>query len=631
MTNAAVTEGTIKSSELASFRQSGASTPTNPKTPPPPRHIYLKFIKAVTQAISYRLSATNQILPLGANRFALSQPEHWNGTAFESSGLQPLEYQVYLTSSGSLVVSVSPSKLPLLWPCSLGGTVDQDIVLAPGLIQARLASSDSAQILPFDSQESEVLREEILVRLSRKGLLGPAVHDRQAWAAIEIVDPNCLSSSGLRVESDQKVLIWWPLSLCLGLDETRALPVNPPQLQLIKPAESAAWFIDPDHGGFLDPLAEAETWFKGKSDRDKTLAERERQKIAQAKQKHQLATSPANSRPIIYGEGHAGAGVYPTPPDGLSSQIAHGLGGFDSIAPSQVDTQMIDTKDLFASTPVADTTKESQAVVDDLFGDMDMDDDDFGGSDVTDADFSFFDKPDDDVDMAESAPVTDIVPGLQIDVADDSDVKPTIGTSNSPQANDQSTALDVQDDSKSFSGGADDMATKSVQPDASQPSNEAQGMPLERLNPDEVRRRLYEEKDAKTGSKEKNIGAFAPLSFSGDLNTVDAKYGSFGPFGFKSSGSPSWTQSLTHRGSELLLPQKYLSQKPVIRQKMLAAKAEAETGASDSDDDTIVSEDLASSWGGSPTKEDVPDIQMDDESHPFYRFDLQDQSSVLLV
>jgi hypothetical protein len=241
--------------------------------------------------------------------------------------------------------------------------------------------------------------------------------------------------------------------------------------------------------------------------------------LAARKQKQQdallqkaTATSPMSSRAVQYGDSHGPLGVYPTPPDGLSSQQVN--------AGSVIDTPAADTPGFFATTGLgvtgeSDPMRLSQQsglmhhspmdikMSDDIFGE-----DDFGGEDITDADFSFFDQPDEE----ESAPA-------------EVDLKP-LELPETPEKPPKSPKVDVAVELQ------EPQTVEGAVVHVADDSKEAQDTNVESgpLSPVEVRRRLFPASAVENHNSTKSV--FQPLQFNSDLSSLDEKYAT-GLFGYK--------------------------------------------------------------------------------------------------
>ena len=177
--------------------------------------------------------------------------------------------------------------------------------------------------------------------------------------------------------------------------------------------DDLAWFRSPQNLGVIDPLTFAEEWFAGKDERDKVLALKKKAldelKISEQRRAPETlesadeflsADSPSYQRLSNYGDFQSAGGVYPTPPDGVSSQQGRYYASLDAAGstPSVVP----------GSTPF-DNGQENSDITqggarehydtgdpgdfaiggeDGIYGDLD--DDMMGMGDLTDADLSFF-------------------------------------------------------------------------------------------------------------------------------------------------------------------------------------------------------------------------------------------------
>src|SRR2546429_3745463 len=101
--------------------------------------------------------------------------------------------------------------------------------------------------------------------------------------------------------------------------------------------DSLPFFCQPNEpDGYKDTLRTTDDWVLAKSSRDKIKDERLRRKETEAAQKQAEslafdAASPFNTRGP-YADSQALGGVYPTPPDGVISQIATAVANSDHAA-----------------------------------------------------------------------------------------------------------------------------------------------------------------------------------------------------------------------------------------------------------------------------------------------------------
>ncbi|KAL8962072.1 MAG: hypothetical protein Q9193_001476, partial [Seirophora villosa] len=197
------------------------------------------------------------------------------------------------------------------------------------------------------------------------------------------------------VDDMQMNRLWWPAHLCFVLH-----PSNRPES--VEPLQRLA------EGTFNDPLVEAEHWFRGHHARKAAIEAKEQE--GKQTQLHERGTSEpglqspeddkiAISRTEQYLSAQEASGIYPTPPDVLTSQ---GQGLFVNQDSAGVhaaeaktfraneDLVMRDSRDASPITRIAggqSGKEEDQG----LFGDLDTDM--FNTNVLTEDDFNFFDEP----------------------------------------------------------------------------------------------------------------------------------------------------------------------------------------------------------------------------------------------
>jgi mediator of RNA polymerase II transcription subunit 13 len=264
----------------------------------------------------------------------------------------------------------------------------------------------------------------------------------------------------------------------------------------------------------------------------------------------------------MYGEAHSAGGVYPTPPDGLSSHHVSSMGSLDASAHAMAEANSLGGSVLGADINNAMSMDQDHAnqyghisqfqekqpfsneisggMEGDLFGDMD--DDDFGGNDITDADFSFFDQP--DALDAEMQP-TEISLGPESQGADQTTNDDLVKAEDDEATNAVHSPKDVHSNAAHTEAGASRELSEPVPPSSAQnnptpPNND--NIQFERLDPVEVKKRLFlEDRDVSNPNNDNPPLArsiFRPLIFRSDIDLVDAKYSSTGQFAFNSSNMP---------------------------------------------------------------------------------------------
>ncbi|KAL8807028.1 MAG: hypothetical protein Q9200_004844 [Gallowayella weberi] len=175
-------------------------------------------------------------------------------------------------------------------------------------------------------------------------------------------------------------------------------------------------------GTFIDPLEKAEQWFLGREEREDVMEVRRRE-VEESKLHKTQSTDPGDSeceeapadrmaQTNHYLSAQEASGIYPTPPDGLTSHAASSVTAQDTPAASNLEVYPdLTTVDEVPEVDVPDADSPQETMPggrfmkdegQDLFGDMDTDM--FDTNVLTEADFNFFDEPDDVDDQLEIAP-----------------------------------------------------------------------------------------------------------------------------------------------------------------------------------------------------------------------------------
>jgi hypothetical protein len=349
-----------------------------------------------------------------------------------------------------------------------------------------------------DSFDSESKWQEILALwLSRKGIQLEDLGQGSSWVKVSIHG---------HVKSED---VLWPKALCFV--QSNAIDVE----DLDSEERTNSWFQGDADSGNVSQIHAAVQWAQSHQERLRTLQAR-KQRQQEASLQKAAATSPMSSRAVQYGDSHGPLGVYPTPPDGLSSQ---------QVAASVIDTPAADTPTFFATTGLdlrgitgendpmrlsnqsglMQQSPMAMKMNDDLFGE-----DDFGGEDITDADFSFFDQPDEE-EFSEP----------QVEPKPQDSPEPLEKPPKSPKVdreNDLETVVTAVEGPQTVDGAALDVVQHVPEVERNGP-----------LSPVEIRRRLF---PANPTPKSAHKSLFQPLQFN-DMSTLDEKYSSSGFFGYK--------------------------------------------------------------------------------------------------
>ena len=487
--------------------------------------IYSAFISAVAGTVSFRLASSLKIIPLSINTFAISESQPVDSA--EPVPVSVIQTSTYLSSAGTLILSVVPPPIPaLLRLTDLSHVAYKQpsvpLVLAPiFLTGSYLGECDDT----FDAESK--WQEMLALWLNRKGVQLEHLDQCSSWVKVSIQG---------HVESVEDAAVVWPKALCFV--QSNAIDLEYLDTEDLRSKES--WFQGDADSDNFSQIHAAVHWAKSRPERVKMLETR-KQRQQEALLQKAMVSSPMSSRAVQYGDSHGPLGVFPTPPDGLSSQQVN--------SGSVIDTPAADTPGFFAATGLdlrgvvseSDPMRLSQQsgllhqspmeikMSDDIFGE-----DDFGGEDITDADFSFFDQPDEEEFAADEV---EFKPQESPETLE----KPL----KSPQVNDLAMAFEPAPEPETVAGAAMDVT---------EDSKEAQDIKVESgpLSPVEIRRRLFPASVAENPTSTKSL--FQPLQFNSDLSSLDEKY-STGFFGYKGPMKIAKRErSAEQVGRDILLP-----------------------------------------------------------------------------
>jgi mediator of RNA polymerase II transcription subunit 13 len=512
--------------------------------------VYSAFIAAVAGTVSFRLASSLKIIPLSINTIAL--PDDQPVDSAEPVPVSVVQTSAYLSSAGTLILSAVPSPIPALLRLTDLNHVafnqqGAPLVLAPIFLRGSyLGECDD-----FDAESK--WQEMLALWLNRKGVQLEHLDLSNSWVKVVIQSQ----------ELAEDATVVWPKALCF-VQESALEYLDTEDLR-----SKESWFQGDADSDNFGQIHAAVRWAQSRAERTKLLETRNQRQQEVLLQKA-TATSPMNSRAVQYGDSHGPLGVYPTPPDGLSSQQPN--------AGSVIDTPAADTPGFFAAAGLdlrgvasdSDPMRLSQQsglmhqspidikMSDDIFGE-----DDFGGEDITDADFSYFDKPDEE----EFAP-TEPKP-LESPVALENPPK-------SPKVEELAAAVEPAEGPPTVGGAA---------PDEAQDVKEAQDPKVENtpLSPVEIRRRLFPASASENPPAHKSL--FLPLQFNSDLSTLDQKY-STGLFRYKGLAKIAKRErSAEQARKDILLPSrpKRLRYDPQTSQLLLDS-----TDGPDSDSSSVV-------------------------------------------
>ncbi|KAK3384527.1 mediator complex subunit 13 C-terminal-domain-containing protein [Lasiosphaeria ovina] len=400
----------------------------------PAREIHEFFVTAVLSSLS--TSLCHQIGAISLNhRTVLLPPQAFHAddvdTAQASRTSALATFRVYLTTTGSLVISLSvsllqglissaealrsslPSPGPIVLAAPLGafgalqGVVDGYSHLESGF--GHSPETHISRARPEPSDRFSQWKSTCIKLLQMRGM-SPALLDGCSWLNIHFLQRKPFDQRG---DGKRTPLLGsgptapWPSVLCFRKPKMEAALGNHfRKLQVGNVAEHT------------DPLDNAKLWSQGVSEREDTIARRKRERDAtmlrettdaDARDHQHNGYSPLNLRRSSNGGGGGmAAGImYPTPPDGVQQP---GLTpSFDGagVSPGQqpaatamadIDTVMhhdAPTSDGFADGwHVGDPKREPQGAAflegENMFGDLG--DNLFEDNELTDADFNFFDE-----------------------------------------------------------------------------------------------------------------------------------------------------------------------------------------------------------------------------------------------
>jgi len=527
--------------------------------------IYAMFICALSATLSFRLASNSSFQPLAKGVFVCVQSSSPSESNKRAPGyVTAVGSAIYLTSTGVLVISLFP--LPSLRLLSVGESLavhaaasGLPLVLAP----ISYPASYVAQSEPLLSEFMSSWRALVIIWLARKGLSLPNLDRIENWVTVE---SRTTDSANIVSKSKISGFFLWPTAfsyICGKLDASHAaaldeIAVNPSGKQ---------------KGSLHNLLQFAEQWSQGHQERERQLLVRRQKRKQQTvlpnpTPNHALAASPINSRSITYGETHGTNGVYPTPPDGLSS---HAIATANMLAPSPLQSTDVPStfasqsgKEMLLDARSAEIQPETDNMHDDLF--EEMEEDDFAGNDITDADFNFFDEEFEDgpgqtseENAGDGAP-PDAQPLAKVEEGSKSAVmgsKVSPGEILEPEADGELDSALEQDDTTLSS-------KQTIHP----------------LDPEEVLRRLFSI-ESESNKRELHRGSmFGPVTFNSALEEFHGRYELPGPFGFKLNSIVPKKRSSKDDGVSVLSPP---SPKKLLRAATFQSRV---TRDDDSDDDS---------------------------------------------
>jgi mediator of RNA polymerase II transcription subunit 13, fungi type len=529
--------------------------------------IYHNFILAFESTIAFRLVRQTSLVPVFSNLLVKADFSENSLDSFETSiPALFIRTSSYLTCTGVLVFSISPVDLtdPLGLPSLTrehemreGAT----LVLAPGFVPVVCCGRGEDQ---FDLDISAQWRNIVVSYLKWKGLNLSGSNRPQFWILVRQLRTRYASDEYVQ----ESPAFLWPTCLCFTLSEESRIQHDTGTHGGVDTYPSVRQWFDNDKSlqgsNMLEFVAH---WVQTQPEREQQIASRKQQEKDTYIMKNTLTpTSPINSRSITYGETHGVAGVYPTPPDGISSQPVPGIvsmdtplgNAYDSLSHNvEMKSQMLEPEAVKASGLMTSHTMQLDGAMkleDDPFGDIN--DDDFVGNDITDADFNFFDQPD-GPELGSD--------GIKEENLDDNDLptssNPTINLSITSEANVEGQ-LPHSSDNKDTQAGEDIEMTDAGIVDIAEIGAKTATVAdthLISLTPAEIQRRLFVNHVDGTNrtriQSQAEHSAYEPLSFSNRLDNSDAKYSSSGTFSFgKSSVSKQGVPKSEDIRSKISLP-----------------------------------------------------------------------------
>ena len=414
----------------------------------PAREMYEFFITAVLSSLSasfchqigaIALNHRTVLLPSQAFQLDEGDSSQWLRTSALAT------FRVYLTTTGSLVISVFVSLLqgltssantsrismlptnPMVLAAPLGafgllqGVVDGDLPVDNGYGQS--PDTQISRLRPEPSDKFTQWKNTCSKLLQMRGM-SPSLLDGCLWLTIHFVQKKPFEhrADGKRTPLPPPGPVApWPSVLCFRKARVDALPDT-----RLEKMFSSSTALEP-----LDPLNDAKAWCLGQPERDSIMKSRKKERDEALTREsatadtgnHQFnASSPLTLRRSSNGATTVFAGtMYPTPPDAVQQpqgavpfetavispgtthhQVpAHAGGAVETTNHSNNnDVTMADSYN-GGSWDGTEIKREQQATSflegDNMFGDLG--EDLFEGNELTDADFNFFDEQPDGVDL----------------------------------------------------------------------------------------------------------------------------------------------------------------------------------------------------------------------------------------
>jgi mediator of RNA polymerase II transcription subunit 13 len=527
------------------------------------RAIYDLFIRAVQSCFAYTLAKNCKALQLDARSFVYVEDEIGGMKLAEDSlPLTVFAIDHSLANGGGMLVSTSIMSSEELYLCTNADAyvVDSsEVIIAPGGLSARVLADHAAAV---DSASVRQWKASVRTRLRSRGIDVEKFDSKDRWLLLKAHGSH---PATLSLES---TTFYWPMALCF-MKRPQVASFEPSfdikqetSAQISEERSGLYWFETPNQDGYKEPLRAAEDWYNTKAVRDKVVDERRRREET-AKQQAENPSTNVTSPQYVRDGLQATAGVYPTPPDGLLSQLSNAQPAQDVNSVSlpvdqlayrgSLDMQHSELMDLDMG-PFEDSVHQRPSLVsrgsldaamkmggEDLFGDLE--DEDLRGQDVTDADFSFFDEP----EVPEAMLIDrNFEKKPKVSKREDADVltsyhggniKPRVDTQLSP-ANDTSKdgLINYARNNESIELGDSDEEIKDTPMNGTEILSGKQDL-HEPLDPTSLRRKLFEFAIT-SPSIGRRVSHFEPLPFNAMLQQNDAKYNSNGAFAYKPDAHP---------------------------------------------------------------------------------------------
>ncbi|KAI1434772.1 mediator complex subunit 13 C-terminal-domain-containing protein [Xylaria sp. CBS 124048] len=436
---------TTSSAFDATFRSS--QSVTNPSFPPPAaeqdgrtlvppdsrllsptlsvRDVHEYLLQASYSAVSSSFCARTNAVPLSARTMLL--PATVQHGCYTSQSIIA-SFRIYLTTTGSLIISLShsfadnlvplsdcvPSQLPplgvtiLAAPLGMFATCQPHALIDATPAEGSLSQSPDTQQLRFRSEKDDSTWMNLCAKLLPARPIPVPTKAAQKWVGLQRLRRNIVeqNTDGKRTPMGSAPNILWPASLCFCKSLSNLTITEADELHKSELVQS------------FDPLTTARTWFLGHAKRESG-----RERDAAALQdipltEGQIQPCSNSLSPLaLHRAGQTGAvvgGIYPTPPDGIQNSVGitpsmmDGNPSSPNNNPATATTTEIDaglqappeqfTGDWEGNTETKRERVRASFESENLFGELGPDM--FGDNDITEADFSFFDdQPDGNTDM----------------------------------------------------------------------------------------------------------------------------------------------------------------------------------------------------------------------------------------